>query len=165
MKDQEAKNLFRDLTQQRNITRPPSQALSEPLWSDSESGFPGSVVSPEREGDVMEGGIRVNEAIEWAKGKSVAEILEFSLSRRRILMTSTSDGAQMRISDRQFSIYCPGEEKQHLNDKRVIEERNPEASAHVSSAECRRRSEPVNPVSRSERLRSDPTGLGSNLFF
>ncbi len=79
--DQEAKNLFKDLT----IAEEHHQTSLLKLYQElsgliSESGFPGSVMSPEKEGAVMEGGIRVSEALHWTKGKSVADILEFSLS-------------------------------------------------------------------------------------
>jgi rubrerythrin len=80
-KDQEAKNLFRDLTLAEEHHQTSLLKLYQELSGPTpESGFPGSVISPEKEGDVMEGGIRVSEAIQWAKGKSVTEILEFSLS-------------------------------------------------------------------------------------
>ena len=46
----------------------------------SDPGFPGSVVKPGPEGEVMEGGIKVSEALQWAKGKKVTEIVEFSIA-------------------------------------------------------------------------------------
>jgi rubrerythrin len=46
----------------------------------SDPGFPGAVVSPEPEGEVMEGGVRLSEALQWAKGKKVTELLEFSIA-------------------------------------------------------------------------------------
>jgi sulfur-carrier protein adenylyltransferase/sulfurtransferase len=81
MRDQEAKNLFSDLTSAEEHHQTSLLKLYQDLSGlTPESGFPGSVLSAEKEGEVMEGGIRVSEAIQWAKGKSVAEILEFSLS-------------------------------------------------------------------------------------
>lgn len=46
----------------------------------SEVGFPESVLPRGEEGDVMEGGMRVNEALQWAKGKKMTDIVELSLS-------------------------------------------------------------------------------------
>jgi rubrerythrin len=81
MKDQEAKNLFKDLfaAEERH------QASLFKLYKElsgltSTLGFPGSVISLEKEGDVMEGGLRLSEVLPWAKGKSVIEILELSVS-------------------------------------------------------------------------------------
>ena len=45
-----------------------------------DAGFPKSVISAKDEDDVMEGGMRVSEALQWAKGKRVTEILELSLA-------------------------------------------------------------------------------------
>ena len=42
--------------------------------------FPDTVISAEPRGDVMEGGILVSEALKWAKGKKLRDILEFSIS-------------------------------------------------------------------------------------
>jgi len=117
MSDQEAKNLLKDLT----IAEEDHQTSLLKLYQDlsgltSESGFPGSVMSPEKEGDVMEGGIRVSEALQWAKGKSVTEILEFSLSSE----TNSYDlyvKMEYHIKDqRSAQVFhrLSGEEKQHL---------------------------------------------------
>jgi rubrerythrin len=38
------------------------------------------VIAPGKEDDVMEGGMLVDEALQWAKGKRTTEILELSLS-------------------------------------------------------------------------------------
>ena len=46
----------------------------------SDPRFPGSVIPPGKEGDVMEGGMRVSEALQWAKGKGMTDILELSIS-------------------------------------------------------------------------------------
>src|SRR5512136_368128 len=43
-------------------------------------GFPKSVISVENEDDVMEGGMRVADALQWVKGKSTTEVLELSLA-------------------------------------------------------------------------------------
>ncbi len=115
--DQEVKNLFKDLT----IAEKHHQTSLLKLYQEvsgltSESGFPGSVMSPEKEGDVMEGGIRVSEALQWAKGKSVTEILEFSLSSETNsydLYVTMEHRTRNQRSAQVFHLLS-GEEKQHL---------------------------------------------------
>jgi hypothetical protein len=49
------------------------------------------VISSERKGDVMEGGMSVRDVLKWAKGKKLIDILELSLSHwKRILTISVS---------------------------------------------------------------------------
>ncbi len=43
-------------------------------------GFPSSLLPDATPGEYMEGGMRVSEALEWAKGKSTKEFLELSMS-------------------------------------------------------------------------------------
>ena len=42
--------------------------------------FAESVIPSGKEGDVMEGGMRVSEALQWAKGQGMKDILELSMS-------------------------------------------------------------------------------------
>jgi rubrerythrin len=79
-------------------------------------GFPKSVISVENEDDIMEGGVRVSEALQWAKEKSLPEILELSLA----LETNSYDLyliMELRLKDqpsaRVFRVLSE-EEKQHL---------------------------------------------------
>jgi rubrerythrin len=117
MRDQEAKNLFKDLTAAEEHHQTSLLKLYQDLSGlNSESGFPGSVLSPEREEDVMEGGIRVSEALQWSKGKSVAEILEFSLSSEANsydLYVKMEHQTKDQRSAQVFHLLS-GEEKQHL---------------------------------------------------
>jgi rubrerythrin len=117
MKDQEAKNLFEDLFAAEEC----HQALLLKLYKElsgltSTSGFPGSLISLENEGDVMEGGMRLGEVLQWAKGKSVTEILELSVSSE----TNSYDlyvkmGRQMKDrQSAQVSHVLSDEEKKHL---------------------------------------------------
>ena len=79
-------------------------------------GFPKSVISVENEDDVMEGGMRVAEALQWVKGKSTTEVLELSLA----LETNSYDlylNMERRLKDQassQVFRVLSGEEKQHL---------------------------------------------------
>jgi sulfur-carrier protein adenylyltransferase/sulfurtransferase len=79
-------------------------------------GFPMSVISVENEDDVMEGGMRVTEALQWAKERSVTDILELSLS----LESNSYDlylNMERRVKDQRsshvFNVLSL-EEKQHL---------------------------------------------------
>jgi sulfur-carrier protein adenylyltransferase/sulfurtransferase len=45
-----------------------------------DSEFPGTSVATEASGDIMEGGMRVSEALTWAKGKGLQETLELAIS-------------------------------------------------------------------------------------
>ena len=117
MKDQEAKALFKELTtaeerHQASLLR----LYKEFSGISSDSGFPGSVISLENEGDVMEGGMRLSEVLQWAKGKGVTEILELSISSE----TNSYDlyvKLERQIEDqRSAQVFhaLSGEEKQHL---------------------------------------------------
>ncbi|HYQ60675.1 MAG TPA: ferritin family protein [Desulfatiglandales bacterium] len=78
--------------------------------------FPKSVISAENDDDVMEGGMRVTEALQWVKGKSVTEVLELSVA----LETNSYDlylNMERRLKDQPsaevFGVLS-GEEKEHL---------------------------------------------------
>jgi hypothetical protein len=47
---------------------------------EADAGFPWSVLSLEPEGDIMEGGIRVDEALKWVQGKELKDILELAIA-------------------------------------------------------------------------------------
>jgi len=133
MQDEEAKNLFKDLT----VAEEHHQTFLLKLYQSlsgltSDSGFPRSVISPGKEGDVMEGGVRVTEALQWIEGKSVTEILEFSLSsetnaydlyvRMEYLMKDQRSAKVFRL----ISV----EEKQHLEQLGALfEKRNKEVGS------------------------------------
>jgi len=117
MKDQEAKNLFKDLFAAEERHQASLLKLYKELSGlTSTSGFPGSVISLEKEGDVMEGGLRLSEVLPWAKGKSVIEILELSLSSETNaydLYVTMEHQVKDQRSAQVFQVLS-GEEKQHL---------------------------------------------------
>jgi rubrerythrin len=80
--DQEAKDLYSQLTKaEEGHQNSLLKLYKEFSGKVSDTGFPGSVLPPGKEGgDVMEGGMRVSEALQWAKGKKTVDILELSLS-------------------------------------------------------------------------------------
>jgi rubrerythrin len=117
LKDQEAKDLLGELA----AAEKRHQASLLDLYSELSgltpaSGFPESIVSGENEGDVMEGGMRVKEVLEWTRGRSVTEILELSLSSE----TNSYDlyvKMELRMKDqRSAEVFrvLSGEERQHL---------------------------------------------------
>jgi rubrerythrin len=117
MKDQEAKNLFKDLYAAEERHQASLLKLYKELSGlTSTSGFPGSVISLEQEGDVMEGGLRLSEVLPWAKGKTVTEILELSISSETNaydLYVKMERRMKEQRSARVFHVLS-GEEKQHL---------------------------------------------------
>ncbi len=115
--DKEAEDLYRQLAKAEEL----HQAFLLKLYGEyfgqtPDPGFPGSVIPPEKESDVMEGGMLVGEALQWAKGKRTIDILELSLS----LETNSYDlylKMERQMKDqrlaRVFNLLS-GEEKQHL---------------------------------------------------
>ena len=78
--------------------------------------FPRSVISVEHEDDVMEGGMRVSEGLEWVEGKDVTQILELSLALEANsydLYLNMERRLKGKPSARVFAVLS-GEEKQHL---------------------------------------------------
>jgi len=132
--DQEAKNLFKDLTIAEEHHQNSLLKLYQELSGlTSESGFPESVVSPEKEGAVMEGGIRVREALQWATGKSVTEILEFSLSSETNsydLYVKMERQMKDQRSARVFHLLS-GEEKRHLERLSALFEKRVQGSSPI----------------------------------
>jgi rubrerythrin len=118
MKDQEAKNLFKDLYAAEEHHQASLLKLYKELSGlTSTSGFPGSVISLEaKEGDVMEGGLRLSEVLLWAKGKSVTEILEFSISSETNAYDLYVKMEHQMKDQRSAQVFhvLSGEEKQHL---------------------------------------------------
>lgn len=82
----------------------------------SHEGFPGSVLSPEGEGDVMEGGIRLTDALKWSTGKKVQEILELSISSETNAYDLYIKMERQMKDQRSVQVFqvLSKEEKQHL---------------------------------------------------
>jgi rubrerythrin len=70
----------------------------------------------EKEGDVMEGGMRLSEVLPWAKGKGMAEILEFSVSSETNAYDLYVKMERQMKDQRSAQVFhvLSGEEKQHL---------------------------------------------------
>ena len=79
--DQEGKALFQDLTKEEENHKSSLYKLFETFSGGPPAPvFPGTIIHGEPTDDVMEGGILVSEALKWAKGKKLRDILEFSIS-------------------------------------------------------------------------------------
>ncbi len=115
--DKEAKDLYHQLAKAEEQHQISLLKLYEEFSGKTpDPGFPGSVVRPGKEGDVMEGGMLVGEALQWAKEKGVTDILELSIS----LETNAYDlylKMERQMKDQrsaQVLNLLSGEEKQHL---------------------------------------------------
>ena len=115
--DKEVKDLYRQLAMAEEQHQDSLQKLYRELYIKApDPGFPGSVIPPGKEGNVMEGGMLVDEALLWTEGKDMADILDLSLS----LETNSYDlylKMERRTKDQRsaqvFSVLSR-EEKQHL---------------------------------------------------
>jgi len=81
LSDRTAKDLFKELAVAEEHHRTSlSRLYQEFAGSTSVSGFPESIIpSPEGE-EIMEGGMLVSEALEWAKGREIKDVLDLSIS-------------------------------------------------------------------------------------
>lgn len=125
--DDEAEKLFRDLAAAEEHHKAALLSLYR-SFSGVEAGqdFPGSIISSSPDDDIMEGGMRVSEALQWVKGKSGDEILELAIA----LETNAYDlyirmRQQMNDSKaRQVFDQLSEEEKKHLELLTGLFERN-----------------------------------------
>jgi rubrerythrin len=116
LKDEEAMVLYKDLAKaEENHQATLLQLYKEFSGLSADSGFPGSVIPPEKE-EMMEGGIHVSEALMWAKGKGVSEVLEFSLSLETNAFDLYIKMERQMKDDRSSKVFhvLSEEEKKHL---------------------------------------------------
>ncbi len=117
VEDQEAKGLIQNLKRSEENHKTTLWKMYEELsGKPPASEFPDTMISRETAGDVMEGGMLINEALKWSKGKTLKEILELSIS----LETNSYDlylkmerKAESRGSKQVFETLSE-EEKNHL---------------------------------------------------
>jgi rubrerythrin len=79
--DRVAKDLFGELS----VAEERHQTALSGLYRDfagpvSSAGFPESVIPSSEKGEIMEGGMRVGEALDWANGREIKDILDLSIS-------------------------------------------------------------------------------------
>lgn len=91
----------------------------------SAPGFQGMPFSNGEKGDVMEGGMRVDEALQWAKGKKTEEILELSLSLETNSYDLYLNMARRMNDERSAQVFriLSREEKRHLEQLGSLIER------------------------------------------
>jgi len=79
--DEETKRLFSGLTTAEEHHKASLVNLYK-TYTGEEPGpdFPGSIVQTEASGDIMEGGMRVSEALKWLKGKNSETIFELAMA-------------------------------------------------------------------------------------
>jgi rubrerythrin len=118
LEDPAAQSLYRGLMadeekHQESLLR----VYRETAGPKADPGFPGSVISGEPAGTYMEGGMRVDEALDWTKEKEISDILELSLS----LEVNSSDlyiKMERKVGDEKakktFQVLAE-EEKEHLS--------------------------------------------------
>ncbi len=79
--DREAVNLFQKLAvEEENHKGSLFKMYQEISGLESDPGLPGSLIATEPGETYMEGGVRLSEALEWARGKGVRDIYELSIS-------------------------------------------------------------------------------------
>jgi rubrerythrin len=118
LSDKEAQKLFSDLATAEEHHK--SSLLSiylEITGKQEDSDFPASVIGENQDKDIMEGGMSVSDALKWASGKELRDILELSMSLETNaydLYIKMSREAGDDNSKKVFSSLAE-EERQHLN--------------------------------------------------
>ena len=117
IKDDEASGLFKDLTTAEDHHKESLMKLySETTGADS-ADTPESALSVKNESYIMEGGMKVNEALSWAENKEVREILELAMSleiNSYDLYILLEKNMEEEESKKVFKVLAD-EEKQHLD--------------------------------------------------
>jgi len=115
--DEGTKKLFRYLTTAEEHHKASLVKLYKTFAGEEPGqGFPGSIIPAEATGDIMEGGMRVSEALKWVKDKDSEAIFELSMA----LETNSYDlyikmSRQMKDDkSRQVFDQLSKEEKKHL---------------------------------------------------
>jgi rubrerythrin len=117
LKDDEAADLYGQLSEAEEHHK----AVLLNLYNESPDRppglkFPWGLIPDGRQEDVVEGGMRIGEALQWAKGKKTTDVLELSLS----LETNSYDlylNMERRMGEKrtaQVFRFLSGEEKRHL---------------------------------------------------
>jgi rubrerythrin len=125
--DGAAKDLFKELA----VAEEQHQTVLSRLYGDSAgstsaTGFPESVIPPPEKGEIMEGGMRVSEALEWTKGKKTEDILDLSISLEanaydlHLRMKARLEGPR----DKEVFALLSHEEKDHLDRLSSLLEQN-----------------------------------------
>ncbi|BCR05861.1 sulfurtransferase [Desulfuromonas versatilis] len=117
LQDREAASLFRELTTAEEHHKATLLAVYEGLAGrPAREDFPSGVLSAEPRRGMMEGGVAVEEALEWARGRQIKDIVELAIAvetnaydRYLILQRELSDEHACRV----FEVISD-EERRHL---------------------------------------------------
>lgn len=126
LSDEEGIGIFRDLTAAEEHHKDSLMDLLHNIaGAKSAADFPESLADPDEARDVMEGGMRISRALQWAQGKPLGMILELAMS----LETNSYDlyiKMYRKIGDpRSRNVFglLAGEEKLHLEKLAALLER------------------------------------------
>ncbi len=127
LEDPAARTLYRGLmADEEEHQESLSRLYQETAGLKADPGFPGAVISVEPAEAYMEGGMRVNEAMEWTKEKDLLDILELSVS----LEVNASDlyiKMERKVTDEKakktFQVLAE-EEKEHRSRLNSVFERS-----------------------------------------
>jgi rubrerythrin len=127
LEEQEAANLFQKLSVDEEMHKGSLfKIYQEVSGLKTDPGFPGSVVAIEAGEEYMEGGLRLSQALEWAREEKLNGILDLSIS----LEANSHDlyvKMERKIEDKKgkkvFKTLAE-EEKEHLNRLSSLFERN-----------------------------------------
>jgi len=115
--DRETKELYHELAKAEEHHQASLLKLHGELSGKApDPGFAGSVIPSGKEGDLMEGGMRVSEALKWAKGKAMTDILELSISLETHAYDLYLKMERQAIDQRSAQVFdlLSREEKEHL---------------------------------------------------
>ncbi len=118
LKEQTARGLFKELA----VAEGHHQASLNGLYQEisgtaAVSAFPSSVIQAPQSGEIMEGGIPVNEGLQWTKGKKVKDVLELSitLEANSYDLYALMEGKLEDPRAKRVFTVLSDEEKNHLN--------------------------------------------------
>ncbi len=117
IQDREAASLFRELTTAEEHHKASLLAVYEGLAGRPAQGdFPAGVLAAEPKDGLMEGGVAVSEALEWARGRQIKDIIELAIAietnaydRYLILHREVEDEHASRVFE-----LISDEERRHL---------------------------------------------------
>lgn len=123
--DEETKKLFNELTTAEEHHKASLVNLYKTFADEKPTrDFPESIIPAEATGDIMEGGMRVSEALKWVKGKNSEAIFELAMALETnaydlyIKMSRMKDDRSREVFDQ-----LSKEEKKHLEMLAALFER------------------------------------------
>jgi rubrerythrin len=117
MKDNESSALFKDLTTAEDHHKQSLMKLYSEITDVESNDTPESSLSGEIDTNIMEGGMKVTEALDWAKEKEPTDILELAMSLEISaydLYLLLENNMEDEKSKKVFKVLAE-EEKQHLD--------------------------------------------------